>query len=208
MSSFLIAAFTAFMVGVLLRAEAGGDRARRTVAKVLASSGFVALGVLRYEGSSLDGLLLAALVFGAVGDVLLAFEKTFDVGLIAFLVDHLLLIVVFCRVVSLPIWPLPTLFAFAVVGIAVLGWLWPNLGRRKVPVCGYIAAITVMVWGAMGCASVGALPWWVGAAAVLFMLSDILVARQRFITEDFRNRLVGLPMYYAAQLLFALLIGR
>jgi hypothetical protein len=34
-------------------------------------------------------------------------------------------------------------------------------------------------------------------------VSDILVARQRFVREAAWNRLVGLPLYYAAQLLLA-----
>jgi uncharacterized membrane protein YhhN len=45
-------------------------------------------------------------------------------------------------------------------------------------------------------------------AAVLFYLSDITVARDRFVTGPrFLNRLVGLPLYYSAQFLFAFSIG-
>jgi hypothetical protein len=40
------------------------------------------------------------------------------------------------------------------------------------------------------------------------MASDITVARQRFVAAAFANRAVGLPMYYTAQVLLALTIGR
>ena len=44
-------------------------------------------------------------------------------------------------------------------------------------------------------------------AAVAFYLSDVSVARDRFVAPGFGNRIWGLPLYYAAQLLFALSTG-
>ena len=44
-------------------------------------------------------------------------------------------------------------------------------------------------------------PVWV-LAAHLFFFSDLFVARQRFIHPTPWNRLIGLPPYFAAQLLF------
>ena len=41
------------------------------------------------------------------------------------------------------------------------------------------------------------------AGAVLFAVSDISVARDQFVRPAFINRLWGLPLYYAAQLLLA-----
>ena len=43
-------------------------------------------------------------------------------------------------------------------------------------------------------------------AAVIFYLSDIAVARERFVTSSVTNRLLGLPAYYGAQLLFGVTI--
>jgi hypothetical protein len=39
--------------------------------------------------------------------------------------------------------------------------------------------------------------------AFSFYLSDIFVARQRFVTPSFFNRLAGLPLYYLGQFLLA-----
>jgi uncharacterized membrane protein YhhN len=41
------------------------------------------------------------------------------------------------------------------------------------------------------------------AGAALFYLSDLAVARQRFVAPGFENKLIGLPLYYAGQLLLA-----
>jgi hypothetical protein len=50
-------------------------------------------------------------------------------------------------------------------------------------------------------------PTAVMAAAVAFYLSDVSVARDRFVAPGFDNRIWGLPLYYGAQLLFALSTG-
>jgi hypothetical protein len=44
----------------------------------------------------------------------------------------------------------------------------------------------------------------VRAGALLFYLSDLAVARDRFVRPGLANRLVGLPLYYAGQVLLAL----
>ncbi len=43
--------------------------------------------------------------------------------------------------------------------------------------------------------------------ALSFYVSDVFVARDRFLKEEFINRLVGLPMYYAGQFLLAFSVG-
>ena len=43
--------------------------------------------------------------------------------------------------------------------------------------------------------------------ALSFYFSDLFVARDRFIKEEFLNSLVGLPMYYAGQFILAFSVG-
>jgi uncharacterized membrane protein YhhN len=94
------------------------------------------------------------------------------------------------------------------VPAALVGrWLWPHLeARMRPPVTAYIVVISLMVAGAVGGVLEGvpavALP-----AAILFYTSDVYVARHRFVAAGFLNRLIGLPLYYAAQILFALSVG-
>jgi hypothetical protein len=42
--------------------------------------------------------------------------------------------------------------------------------------------------------------------AILFYLSDLAVARHRFVKAEFLNRGIGLPLYYAGQVLIAMAV--
>ena len=48
----------------------------------------------------------------------------------------------------------------------------------------------------------GAGRWGLLLAAVVFFLSDLCVARDRFVSPGWENRAVGLPLYFGAQLLY------
>ena len=70
------------------------------------------------------------------------------------------------------------------------------------PVLAYTAVISAML--VLGAGSRNPLvPW----GALLFYLSDLTVARDRFVRPGLSNRVVGLPMYYAAQVVLALSAG-
>ena len=43
--------------------------------------------------------------------------------------------------------------------------------------------------------------------AVAFYLSDLFVARDRFVSEGITNRVIGLPLYYGGQYLLAFSVG-
>jgi len=66
----------------------------------------------------------------------------------------------------------------------------------------YLAAISLMVVLASGTMAAAGPQLLIGA--VMFAVSDIFVARERFVSPSVVNRLWGLPLYYAAQLIFAL----
>ena len=72
----------------------------------------------------------------------------------------------------------------------------------KAPVLAYMGVITAMVAAAWGAAARD-LSAWLVVAAVAFFLSDLSVARDRFVKKEFANRAWGVPLYYAAQVLFA-----
>ena len=98
-----------------------------------------------------------------------------------------------------------------VIGIGIFLWLKPHLGKMKGPVVVYMLIITTMVIGACSVFGQtrlnvnGRLMVFIGALA--FYFSDIFVARDRFIKNEFLNRLIGLPMYYAGQFLLAFSVG-
>lgn len=157
--------------------------------------------------------ILAGLILGLVGDVCLAIPgaNAFRAGLVAFLLGHVLYVVAFASLVGVGAW----FGAYAVVVVAcsvgVFVWLLPHVGKMLVPVTLYVLVITAMVIGALavyrssGIAGTAAGVILLGA--VLFYLSDLFVARDRFVRPGFINRLVGLPLYYSGQFLIAFSVG-
>lgn len=192
---------------LLVLSERAGSSARIALFKVVASSAFV--GAALVPGVPADGyglFVLLALAFSWLGDVLLiprSHPRIFLAGMASFLLAHFS----YC----LAFWfHGPNLYAFVmavpIVGAAaylVSRWLRPHLsGAFRVAVPAYIAAITAMILLA---ASAGgkAFGLQIASGAVLFAASDIIVARDRFVQNHWRNRAIGLPLYYAAQLVLA-----
>ena len=202
----LAIAVTAVGLAGALLAERAGARAAMWLTKPVASAGFLlAAWLAGAEGSDYGRLILAGLVLSWLGDVLLIprARAWFLAGLGAFLLAHVVYAVAFAlRGVS----PRATAVAcvpIVVVGVLVLRWLRPHVPRRmRAPVVAYVVAISTMVALAIGTfAARGDLR--VLAGAILFWISDLFVARNRFVSPGLENRVMGLPPYYAAQLLLA-----
>ena len=193
-------------LAALLGAEWFDSRSGRWVAKPVASAGFV--GTALAVGAAASGYgraLLAALVLSFAGDLFLLSpgRAAFLGGLGAFLVGHLAFAVAFLvRGAGLG-WSAVALVPLVALALAVARWLLPRVDPgMRAPVTAYIVVIVCMVALAVGCAVRSGAPI-VAVAAVLFFLSDLSVARDRFVAPGFANRLWGLPVYYVAQLLFA-----
>jgi uncharacterized membrane protein YhhN len=207
-TTVVLSSVMAAAVAGLLRAIRVGDRTLEVISKTTASAAFVMLGLARWSpGNPVGAWLIAGLVLCAVGDLCLLSDRSFDLGLISFLLGHLAYVAGFHAALPIADWPLVILAPLALAGVGALAWLWPNLGRRRIPVVAYIVAITAMVWGGMSVSWAGALGWTAATGAILFYLSDLAVARHRFVRPSFVNRALGLPLYYVGQLLLALTIG-
>jgi len=157
--------------------------------------------------------LFAGLIFCLIGDICLALtqEKAFMAGLAAFLLGHLLYLVSFISLASLFHWfPLETL-AVLVVSAAVFLWLRPHLQSMLLPVLAYVIVISVMLCGAWAVFKSRSFafpgPLFIFAGAFFFYFSDLFVARNRFIKDEYLNRLLGLPLYYLGQFLLAFSVG-
>ena len=70
------------------------------------------------------------------------------------------------------------------------------------PVLAYVAVISSMVLLAAGTVGADARPA-ILIGAVAFYVSDLAVARHRFVAKTFWNKTWGLPLYYGAQLVLA-----
>jgi uncharacterized membrane protein YhhN len=218
----------------VVAAEFRDARMLRNVAKPIASAAFIVVAVLAIRDGGLmlrptpfgeapgwfgrqmlagyQRFILIGLVLGAIGDIALlgTSSRAFMAGLVAFLLGHAAYVVAICHRMMPDEWldfggirvAIPI-----VAGIAALTWLWPHLGKMKVPVIFYVLTIVAMVAGAIAIVTADGLPPRNGkllaAGAVLFFASDLAVARNRFIEKSVTNRAWGLPAYYAGQLLIA-----
>ncbi len=140
--------------------------------------------------------LMAALVFSATGDCLLAipwWTASFVLGLASFLLAHLCFL---GALLPLAGRSRPRLVAVAVTCVAcasLLVWFWPHLSRDglTMPVTAYI-----VVLGAMVCAALLArLPTvWTAVGAVCFAASDAMIGIGRFVLG---NEALAVPIWWA-----------
>jgi uncharacterized membrane protein YhhN len=198
---------TALAVAGLLASERAGARAGVWVFKPLASSGFlaaaVAAGALR---TGYGRLIFAGLVLSWLGDVLLIPRDSpavFRAGVLSFLLGHVAFAIAFlARGID---WAWAAAAGVATVGalLVIVRWLAPHLpADMRGAAHAYMVVISVMVVAAVGTFGARSNLALV-AGALAFYLSDLSVARDRFVVNELVNRLWGLPLYYGAQLLLA-----
>lgn len=150
-------------------------------------------------------LLVAGLALSLVGDVFLMLPDRFLPGLVSFLLAHLCYIAVFRR--GVPWFPNRWVLAGTLaVAAAMMLVLWPRLQPvLQIWVGAYAVAIALMAAQAIGRALVlrdrAALGVAVGAA--FFVVSDALLAIDRFAAPIPLAPLWVLGTYYVAQLLIA-----
>jgi sterol desaturase/sphingolipid hydroxylase (fatty acid hydroxylase superfamily)/uncharacterized membrane protein YhhN len=151
-------------------------------------------------------LLMAGLVASVAGDVLLMWPQYFVPGLVCFLLAHLAYIALLAHGVGL--FPRRrALAATLAVGVLMYTFLWSGglPSGLRLPVGIYVVVIACMAAQALGRASVlaDASAQRVAAGACLFMLSDALLATNRFVLPLPVASLWVLASYYAAQWLIA-----
>ena len=197
---------TVFATIGLLFAEENKSAALTWLTKPVASLGFMATAVACGALDSGYGEAgVAALGVYLVGDLLLipkGSRPAFLAGLVSFLLGHVGYCVAFAQL-GLSNLGLVAAVPLVLAGVFVLRWLMPNVeAKMRGPVLAYVLVISCMVTLAAG-AGVHTANWTLPLGAVLFYLSDLAVARDRFISRGFVNRAWGLPLYYGGQLVLA-----
>jgi uncharacterized membrane protein YhhN len=188
------------------RVAPGDSLPRRAVGKMAASTCFVGVALALGAAHSPYGqCILGALVLGWLGDALLLSRASRPVlaGLGAFLLSHAM----FCAAFLAGPTSTPVLSASVVaatgLGAGVLRWLLPQVPvPMRAPVVAYVIVILAMVALAASHAAASG-RWGVLLGATLFALSDVAVARERFVRPGPENRRWGWPLYFAGQLLLA-----
>ena len=162
------------------------------------------LWVLGTPKSTYRNRLAAGLALSVAGDVLI--EWSFIAGLVAFLLAHVAYTAAFvsdatrpCLIRAVPV----TLYA---AGLTT--FLWPGLGNLRPAFLAYALAIGTMLWraaarvGSRGAPTFG--EWAALAGAILFALSDSLIALHRFHAPFPAANVPVMLLYWAGQLGIAL----
>ena len=157
-------------------------------------------------------LLIGALSFSLAGDVFLMLPSTvpvwglppFILGLASFLIAHIFYIALFRQGHG---W-FPSRRALAgvlAVGALMYAIVWPGLNDPVLigAVAAYVLVISLMAAQAIGRATArgDTAARWVAVGACVFMVSDSLIAINKFVTPVALSSLWILATYYAAQLL-------
>ena len=211
----ILVAAAVVLLGGLLAAERANKKTLALVVKTTLSCLFVVAAVVQpHPVEAYFHWVLAGLVLGLVGDVCLALpgDRAFQAGLVAFLLGHVAYIVAFAGLVrGLADFASPVHVVVFGASAAAFWWFRPHLGEMLLPVVAYVVVITVMVAVAWSGSRNPLVPDLGGITLLLgtvaFYISDLCVAREKFIGGGFANKLVGLPLYYAGQFLIAFSVG-
>ncbi|GGX75621.1 lysoplasmalogenase [Streptomyces fructofermentans] len=158
------AAAAADLVSLAVGSESGHTVAKPLLMPLLAA-------YVRASGG--PRLLVAALLFGWGGDVLLLLdaEPAFLAGMASFAAGHVCYLLLFRRGAPRTRSARLVAGAYALALVATVALLWPGLpADLRVPVAGYSLLLTAMAFGATRLGPVA------GAGGALFMLSDTLIA--------------------------------
>lgn len=200
----------AAVVALLVTSRRGLKRAE-WVLKPLASTAFVVAAIAHGAWGSRFGVaLLAGLTLSWWGDVLLIArsKRFFLAGLVAFLLGHVAYAWAFVDRGLAGGATVAAAVGMALLAIPVMRWLLPSVERAmRAPVIAYLVVISAMVAASIGTALHREGPWIVVGAAA-FYVSDLSVARDRFVTASWSNKAWGWPLYFGAQLVLAWCAGR
>ena len=139
------------------------------------------------------------LLFCLLGDILLLKDSFFAFGLVAFLIAHILFIISFVKIDGFKNYFKPFILLIASAG-AFYAFLYPSLEVLAIPVLIYVLCITLMAWQ-----GIGLYIWkkkkpflYILLGAILFMISDSIIALNKFVYAFDLSKLIILSTYWTA----------
>ena len=214
-TALTLAAGAGLAAGLTIQATYAGPagRSRLYLFKPLTTGLIIATAVasLPGPGDRYSIAILAGLVCSLAGDIFLMLPgERFLPGLASFLLAHLAYLAAFTRGLA-PLGLGLAALPLAGAGLLVLVYLWPGLDvRLRLPVTIYVAAIVTMAAAALARWTwLNTTPALLGAlGALLFVISDAVLAVDRFRRPFRAAQGVLLSTYFAAQVLIALSVTR
>lgn len=210
---YLLPILAVFVFG-LVRAEIRENVRARFVLKPLATVLVIAVAGLAFleptQNLAYTAGVLIGLIFSFGGDVALLFHdnrKAFLLGLVLFLLAHIVYTIIFAGMTSLSALDVVSTLVLVALGVGFYRFIAPNLGTLRVPVIIYIVVISVMVNRALATfvspMFTHTQAWMIASGAILFYISDMILAAARF-WRPFHYHRISLAFYYAGQALIAL----
>ena len=144
-------------------------------------------------------LTIIGLLFCLLGDTLLLKDSLFIYGLGAFLIAHILFIISFVKVDGFKNYFKPFIILLA-IGITFYAFTYPFLKGSAIPVLIYVVVILVMAWQ-----GIGLYIWkkkkpffYIMIGALLFVLSDTVIAVNKFVYSFELSKWIILTLYWMA----------
>ncbi|MBC7473442.1 MAG: lysoplasmalogenase [Candidatus Sericytochromatia bacterium] len=203
MREYLIALI--FLTSFLqIRAKYINSKKQEYVFKHLTTSLIILVSYLGVN-SNYRNLIILAMIFSLIGDILLILDKSkFIYGLLSFLIAHLIYIFAFTHQVNFRL-PYYIFLPFILYGILIYKFLENNLGKLKIAVVVYIFSILIMGLTAINRYYIYANNFnlLLVIGALLFIISDSVIAINKFRSKFNSAEFIILSSYYLAQLLIA-----
>ena len=171
----------------------------------------IALSIIIYkkQKTRYTILIITALLFALIGDILLIGEDYFVFGLAAFLLAHILFTIAFLSVKKFFTKPIYLAILLSIGG-AYYYFLYPHLEGYQIPVIIYLLTIVIMNWQALSLSrdqkqnNIQLL----GVAALLFSFSDGVIAYDKFVEPLSYSSILILPTYWLAITIFTFMGSR
>ena len=149
-------------------------------------------------------LLLGSLLFSAAGDIFLALDEDdslFVWGLGSFFIAHVIYGINFLQSTGFQTAAIVPIIIILLLGIVLTTKIWPGLGELRIPVLAYIL---VSVFMGVAAAIHAPLNWLLIAGTIVFMLSDSVIAVEKFWRSVPYRDFWVMSTYYLAQIMIFL----
>ena len=176
----------------------------------LAAKPFLMITLLLYFVSASKGMpdwrvyVVLALVFSWAGDIFMISSDWFIAGLSSFLIAHVFYIIAYHRTGASrgELKPLD-IIKFVLYGAVLIWLIYPGLGDMMIPVIIYAAVLLIMgVWAHKRRGATNAKSFvLVATGAIVFALSDGMIALNKFAFEIPAERILIMTTYITAQYL-------
>lgn len=144
-------------------------------------------------------IILFALFWSMMGDIFMSLEGMFLFGLSFFLIAQISYCVLFVKQGRWQLARLPWLVLVVLYIALIANWILPQTGEFKWAVLSYMCAISLM---AITAGFRNTESWlWTAVGALVFMLSDTLIAINKFAFEIPYSGIYIMATYYMAQAL-------